>query len=78
MHTLHIFDTRYPEQCVTIAVNVSDEDIILNKGMTLCFVQETDLTTKTPHVKEMDTINMVINKDMICTKKARLENSLQK
>ena len=37
---LHKFDTRYPEQCV--AGNVSDEDVILNKGMTLCFVQETD------------------------------------
>ena len=33
--TLHKSETRYPEQCVTISVNVSDEDIILNKGMTL-------------------------------------------
>ena len=45
--------------------------------MTLCFVQETDLTMKTPHVKEMDTVNMVNNEDMIGTKKERLENSLQ-
>ena len=52
LHTLHKFDTRYSEQCVVIAVNVSDEDIILNKGMTLCFVQETDLTMKTPHAKK--------------------------
>ena len=50
--TLHKFDTRYPKQCVAIAVNVSDEDIILNKDMILCFVQETDLTMKTPYVKD--------------------------
>ena len=42
LHTLHKFDTRYPEQCVAIALNVGDKDIFLNKGMTLCFVQETD------------------------------------
>ena len=34
---VHKCDTRYPEQCVVVAVNVSDEDIILNKSMTLCF-----------------------------------------
>ena len=59
LHMLHKYDTRYPEQCVVIAVIVSGEDIILNKGMTLYFVQETDLTMKTPHVKDMDTVNMV-------------------
>ena len=32
---LHKFDTRYPEQCVVLAVNVSDEEIILNKGVTM-------------------------------------------
>ena len=35
--TLHKFDTRYSEKFVAIAVNVSAGDIILNKGMTLCF-----------------------------------------
>ena len=43
------FDTRYSEQLDAIVVYVSDEDVILNKSMTLCFVQKTDLTTKTPH-----------------------------
>ena len=64
LYTLHQFDTRYPEQCVVIGVNVGDEDIILNKGMTLCFVQETDLTTKIPHIKEISTVNMMNNEDM--------------
>ena len=59
LHTLHNFETRYPEQHVAIAVNIGDEDIILNKGMTLCFVQETDLTTKIPDIKEIDTVNLV-------------------
>ena len=36
LHTLHRFDTRYPEQCIAIAVNVGDGDIILNTGRTLC------------------------------------------
>ena len=44
LHTLHRFDTRYPEQCNAIVVNVGDEEIILNKGMTLCFIQKTGLT----------------------------------
>ena len=45
-------------------VNVSNEDIILNKGMTLCFVWETDVIRKTPHTKEMDMVNIVNNEDM--------------
>ena len=32
LHTLHKFDTRYPEQCAMIAVNISDEDIILKQA----------------------------------------------
>ena len=77
MCTLHRFDTRYPEQCITIVVNVGDEDVILNKGMTLCFVQETDITTETPHIKEMDIANIVEDEDMKDIKKERLKNCLQ-
>ena len=75
LHTLHNFDTRYPEQCVAMAVNVSDEDIILNKGMTLCFAQGTDSIMKILHIKEMDTVDTVDNKDMKDTKRERPENS---
>ena len=77
LHTLHRFDIRYPEQCVAIVVNVGDEDIILNKGMDLCFVQETGLVIKTPHIREMDTVNLVENEDMKDTKRERLENCSQ-
>ena len=77
LHILHRFDTRYPEQCIVIVVNVGDEDIILNKGITLCFIQETDLTTKNPHIKEIDTVNMVEDEDMNDTESERLENFLQ-
>ena len=45
-------------------VNVGDEYIILNKGMTLHFVWETDLTMKTLHTKDMDMVNIVKDKDM--------------
>ena len=37
---LYTFDSRYPEQCVAIAINVSDEDIILNKSMTMFCTRE--------------------------------------
>ena len=30
LHTLYKFNTRYPEQCTAIVVNVGDADIILN------------------------------------------------
>ena len=76
-HTLHKFDTRYPKQWVAIAVIVGNEDIILNKGMALCFVQETDLITKTTQIKEVDTVNTVDNEDMKDTKRERLKNCLQ-
>ena len=52
-----------------MAVNVGDEDIIFNQGMALCFVQETDLTTKIPHIKQMDTVNIVEDEDMKDTKR---------
>ena len=68
---------RYPEQCFAIAVNMSDEEIILYKGMSLCFVQETDLTMKTHHAKDVDTVNMVYKENMVDTKREILENSSQ-
>ena len=64
LHILHTLHTRYPEQCIVLVVNVGNEDIILNKGMTLCFVWDTDLIMKTPHTKEMDTVNIVKDKNM--------------
>ena len=45
--------------------------------MTLCFVQETYLITKTPHIKEIGTDNTINNEDMGDTKRERLENCLQ-
>ena len=56
LHTLYIFDTRYP---------------------ILCFVQETDLTTKIPHIKKMGIVNIVEDEDMKDTKRERLENCSQ-
>ena len=74
---LHKCDHTYPEQCVAIAVTISDEDIILNKGMTLCFVQETNLTTESPHAPDMDRVNVVNKEDMTDTKNKILGNSSQ-
>ena len=45
--------------------------------MTLCFVQEIDLTTKTPHAKDMDTLYMVNRGGTADTKRGMLENSPQ-
>ena len=72
---LHQSDSRYPEQCIAIAVYVSDEDIILNKGMTLCFVQETDLTMEIPYAQGMDTVNMKNNEEKVETKREALEST---
>ena len=75
---LHKFDSRYPEQCVVIAVTISDRDIILNKGMTLCFVQKPDLTVDIPHAQDMDTVNMINREEeMVDTKRQTVENSSQ-
>ena len=49
LNTLHKFESTYPEQYVSIALNVSDEGIILNKNITLCFVQVTGLTVDIPY-----------------------------
>ena len=77
LHMVHKFDTRHPELCVALVVHVGEEDITLNKGMTLCFVQETDLTMKTPYIKEMDIVNIVGDEDMKDIKKERLLNQSQ-
>ena len=45
--------------------------------MTLCFIQETDLSIKIPHIKEMGTVNIVKDKDIKDTKRESLENCLQ-
>ena len=44
--------------------------------MTLCFVWETYLITKTPHIKEMDIVNMVEDADRKDIKRERLQNCL--
>ena len=78
LNLLHKFDSRYQEQCVAIDVNVSDEDIILNKGMTLFFVEETDLTRDIPHAQNMDAVN-IINKEeeQVDIKRETVEKSSQ-
>ena len=63
LNMLHKFGSRYPKQCVAIAVNVSDKDIISNKGMTLCFVQETDLTVDIPQAQDTNTVNTINNEE---------------
>ena len=52
-HTLHKFDTRYSEHVLQIVVNVGDKDIILNKDMTPCFVQENTFNYKnSSHIRD--------------------------
>ena len=73
LHRLHTFDTRYPEQCIALAINVGNEDIILNKGMTM-FCEGDRFNYKTPHTKEMVTVNIVKDKDMKDIKRERIQN----
>ena len=64
---LHKFDTRYPEQCVAIAVNVSD-CMLCTRGRFNC---------KNSYAKDMDIVDTVHNGDMVDTKREMLENSSQ-
>ena len=42
--TLHRFYDRYQKKCITLTANVSDEELRINKGITICFTHAVDAT----------------------------------
>ena len=53
--TLHRFYDRHQSKCITLAVNVSDEELRINKRITICFSHVADVT-EIPHNTEL-TVN---------------------
>ena len=44
IETLHRFYDRHQNKCITLAANVSDEELRINKGITICFAHVADVT----------------------------------
>ena len=44
--TLHRFCDRHQSKCIMLAVNISDEELRINKGITICFTHVADVTEK--------------------------------
>ena len=42
--TLHRFYDRHQSQCITLAVNISGDELRINKGITICFPCVVDVT----------------------------------
>ena len=42
--TLHRFYDRYQSKCILLAIKVSDEELRINKGITICFTFAADVT----------------------------------
>ena len=41
--TLYRFYDRGQNKCITLAANISDEELRINKGITICFVHAADV-----------------------------------
>ena len=54
--TLHKFYDRGQGKCITLAANISDEEFIINKGITICFMHVTEVCY---YVKLTESINEV-------------------
>ena len=65
--SLHRFYDGYQSKCITLAVNVSDEELRINKGITISFTCVADVTEKhhntelAESIKEINDINIKMN-----------------
>ena len=59
LDTLHKFYNRGQTKCITLAANISDKELRINKGTTICFVQVADVTEIHHDAKLMESINEV-------------------
>ena len=65
--TLHRFYDRHQSKCITLAVNVSDEELRINKGITICFMHVADVTEihhgteLTESINEMNDVDTEVN-----------------
>ena len=57
--TLHRFYERLQSKCITLAVNVCDEKLRVNKGVTICFAHMTDVTEIHHGTELMESVNKI-------------------
>ena len=71
LDTLHRFYDRHQNKCITLTVNVSDEELIINKGIIICFTHAADVTKihhdtePTESISEVNDIFIEMNESAI-------------
>ena len=65
--TLHKFYDKHQSKCITLTVDVSDEELRINKGITICFAHTADVTELhhdtelTESFNEINDVNIEMN-----------------
>ena len=62
--TLHIFYNEDQNKCITLGANVSDEELRINKGITICFAHVADIPEIHHNAEPIELINEVNNVDI--------------
>ena len=57
--TLHRFYDRHQSKCITLAVNISDEELRINTGITICFICVADVTEIHHNTEPKGSINEI-------------------
>ena len=71
LDTLHKFYDRGQDKCITLAANISDEELRVNKGITICFMHVADVTEVhhdaelTESIKEVNDIDIEMKESAI-------------
>ena len=59
LDTLHRFCDRHQSKCITLAVNISDEELRINKGIPICFMHVADITEIHHDIEWTESINEI-------------------
>ena len=59
LDTLHKFYNRGQNKCIILAANISDEELRINKGITICFTCAADVTEIHHNAELIESINEV-------------------
>ena len=58
---LHRFYDRHQKKSITLAVNISDDKLRINKGITICFACVADVTEMHHDTELTESINVINN-----------------
>ena len=64
LDTLHKFYDRGQNECIMLAANISDEELRINKRITICFTCVADVTELYHNVEPTESINKVNDVDI--------------